>query len=301
MFFNKKITVGIICYNRKEYIRECLDSILSQSVNKEVIVIDDCSNDGTYEILKEYIAKGVHIYRNDKNKGTVYTRLRCMKKAKGDYLLMVDADDKLIDNSLEKLYNEATKEKADILEFSVDGDGSNYLYKYRKTKFEGDLLEEYRKGAIGNTLCNKLISKCVYKKVYEKLKDCNKQANYSDVLMILYSLLSEAKTLNQTSIIGYYYFGSRGMTSNLTEIEKFENYCGFGNAYNYLLETYGDSKCLHDKWNYVCNQAVVSYLNLSKKEQEEYKYTLNRLMPVRESEHLIEEISKILDQKVLID
>ena len=42
------------------------------------------------------------------------------------------------------------------------------------------------------------------------------------------------------------------MTSNLTEIEKFENYCGFGNAYNYLLETYGDSKCLHDKWNYVC-------------------------------------------------
>lgn len=70
---SKKISVVIISYNRQEYIRECLDSVISQKIDKEIICIDDCSTDDTYEILKEYERKNdeIKVYQNKQNMGII--------------------------------------------------------------------------------------------------------------------------------------------------------------------------------------------------------------------------------------
>ena len=53
---SQKVIVAITTYNLKDYIRQCLDSVLSQETSFEfsLIIADDCSKDGTVEILKEY-------------------------------------------------------------------------------------------------------------------------------------------------------------------------------------------------------------------------------------------------------
>ena len=52
-----KVSLVIIIYNKEDYIEECLDSIVSQNIDKEIICVDDCSTDRTNEILKSYAKK----------------------------------------------------------------------------------------------------------------------------------------------------------------------------------------------------------------------------------------------------
>ena len=68
----KKISVVMCTYNGEKFIREQLDSILQQTVSvDEIIIQDDCSTDGTYDILLEYEQKysSIKIYRNSQNIG----------------------------------------------------------------------------------------------------------------------------------------------------------------------------------------------------------------------------------------
>ncbi|MEL5725282.1 glycosyltransferase, partial [Lactiplantibacillus pentosus] len=58
---SNRLSVVVACYNVAEYLPECLDSILAQSFNNlEVILIDDCSDDGTAEIVDDYAQQHVN-------------------------------------------------------------------------------------------------------------------------------------------------------------------------------------------------------------------------------------------------
>ena len=61
----KEITTVVMAYNQKDYIKQTLDSILSQKTNVDfdILIHDDCSNDGTYGILLEYQSKNPKIIR----------------------------------------------------------------------------------------------------------------------------------------------------------------------------------------------------------------------------------------------
>lgn len=88
-------SVIVPCFNSKDSIRKCIDSILEQSYHDfEVILIDDGSTDGTSEILDEYFFKFpyVQVY-HFANAGVSYSRRRGITLATGDYLIFVDSDD----------------------------------------------------------------------------------------------------------------------------------------------------------------------------------------------------------------
>ena len=94
----KGISIIVPCYNCGKFIDECIESILNFNIkNKyEIIVVDDCSKDETQNILKKYEnKKNVQIYRNEENKGVQYSRNYGLKKAKFDYVMTIDGDDKL--------------------------------------------------------------------------------------------------------------------------------------------------------------------------------------------------------------
>ncbi len=114
-----KITFGLPCYNVSRYVEKTLESIYAQniSVDFEVVFVDDCSTDNTYEILKslEKKYKEVSVYKNEKNQGVSQTRNRIIELAKGEYIWFVDPDDLLFFNVSNHLINLCDKYDADYI------------------------------------------------------------------------------------------------------------------------------------------------------------------------------------------
>ena len=96
-----KITVVIPTYNQSEYLSDCIDSVLAQNRKPDqIIVVDDRSTDNTTSVIKKYQNKVKYI-RHEKNLGPVKTFNDCLRRAKGDYILMVSGDDWLEKNIIE--------------------------------------------------------------------------------------------------------------------------------------------------------------------------------------------------------
>lgn len=96
------VSICSITYNHKAYIRQCLDSLLSQKTDftYEIIINDDCSTDGTTEIIKEYASKYpnlIHPIFHDENQYSKGVRGMfakfCFPKARGKYIALCEGDD----------------------------------------------------------------------------------------------------------------------------------------------------------------------------------------------------------------
>ena len=118
------ISIVIPMYNAEKYVGECLDSILAQTFDDyEVIVVDDCSTDGSAAIVESYIPKftkgGVErlqLIRSKVNSGGAGTpRNIGLKVSLGDYIFFMDSDDALMPYALEKLISVAEKFSADVV------------------------------------------------------------------------------------------------------------------------------------------------------------------------------------------
>ena len=100
------ISIAMATYNGEKYLREQLDSILSQTITDwELIVCDDCSKDTTVGILKSYQRKDgrVKIFVNEKNLGFKKNFEKAIGLCSGDYIALADQDDIWHDNHLEVL------------------------------------------------------------------------------------------------------------------------------------------------------------------------------------------------------
>ena len=97
-----KVSVALISYKHAKYIRRCLDSILAQKVNfrYEIVVGEDCSEDGTKEILLEYQEKHPDIFvllLNEKNLGVSANGLNVAMHVRGKYICSAESDDFWLD------------------------------------------------------------------------------------------------------------------------------------------------------------------------------------------------------------
>ena len=130
-----KISVIIPIFNVEEYLRECMDSVINQTLSDlEIICINDGSEDSSLDILKEYEAKDKRITVIDKkNEGLSATRNLGISLANGEYVSFVDSDDYLDLDFYEKLYSAAKKYDADIAcsnLFRFSDKKKYYLVKY---------------------------------------------------------------------------------------------------------------------------------------------------------------------------
>lgn len=117
-----KISVIIPVYNVEKYVEKCVKSVLEQEFSDyEIIVVDDGSTDRSSEIVnKLYKENGDKIkIITQKNKGLGGARNTGIENASGEYLFFLDSDDYIAKNALKDLYNQAKKEKLDILIFNA--------------------------------------------------------------------------------------------------------------------------------------------------------------------------------------
>lgn len=118
---NNKIDITFILpvYNTAHYLSECLDSILFQPVNKEIIVIDDGSTDESLSIILDYQHKHKEIFLlRQHNEGLSSSRNKALKIAKGEYISFIDSDDYLIGDIAPVLELGETYQ-ADIIRFGA--------------------------------------------------------------------------------------------------------------------------------------------------------------------------------------
>jgi glycosyltransferase involved in cell wall biosynthesis len=97
------ISVALATYNGSQFIREQLDSILTQTYpNIEVIIVDDCSTDNTIDILREYteIYTNIQVYVNEQNMGVNQTFNKTLMLCRGDLIAICDQDDIWLPNKL---------------------------------------------------------------------------------------------------------------------------------------------------------------------------------------------------------
>lgn len=125
-----KLSVIIPVFNAEPYLRECLDSVLSQSLaDLEVLCINDCSTDHSQCIINEYAQKDtrVKLLNNEVNLRAGLSRNRGLQSARGTYIHFLDADDYLEPDIYERLYQQAVKYDLDWLK--TKSRGVHYLTK----------------------------------------------------------------------------------------------------------------------------------------------------------------------------
>lgn len=98
-------SILIAHYQNWNYFQQCYQSILEQSFQDfEIIIVDDCSSDDSYEHLEllSQTDKRINLFRNSENQGVGYTKSKCIEKASGDILGFLDPDDALSPMAIEK-------------------------------------------------------------------------------------------------------------------------------------------------------------------------------------------------------
>ena len=101
------ITVGIASYNSFNSIEKAINSALYQSLPPiEIIIVDDCSSDKTFEKLIKISSnnKKIRVFKNEKNYGIGFVRNVIIKKTRGEFLAFFDDDDESIEERLRLQY-----------------------------------------------------------------------------------------------------------------------------------------------------------------------------------------------------
>ncbi|MDQ5983569.1 MAG: Undecaprenyl-phosphate 4-deoxy-4-formamido-L-arabinose transferase [Eubacteriales bacterium SKADARSKE-1] len=125
-----KVSIIIPVYNVEPYLQECMDSIVNQTLKDiEIICIDDCSTDNSFNILNEYAKSDnrIKLIKQTKNQGAYVARNLGLKIATGEYIGFVDPDDYIEPNTYEMSYVRAKKDNADIVVFGGESFSDNFV------------------------------------------------------------------------------------------------------------------------------------------------------------------------------
>ena len=117
-----KVSIIVPVYNVERYLKECLDSVINQTLKEiEIICVEDCSTDNSLSILEEYAKSDsrIKVIRNETNKGLSTVRNIAMAEATGEYIAFLDSDDYVDLSTYEKAYNLAKKNDLDCVLFKT--------------------------------------------------------------------------------------------------------------------------------------------------------------------------------------
>lgn len=156
-----KISVIIPLYNASSYLHHSIDSLLSQPFQDiEIILVDDGSTDGSAAICDEYAKKDscISVF-HEPHSGVAHSRQVGFEHATGDYILYVDADDQVDANMVSDMYDEATRQQADMV-----------ICDYRELTNEGEVYQKQEPTASdGVTVLDDIVNGKLYGALWNKL------------------------------------------------------------------------------------------------------------------------------------
>ncbi len=138
-----KVSICVPTYNRKDYLKETLDSILAQTYKDyEIVIVDDGSTDGTEDMIKQL---GVPVtYHWQENGGDAAARNKLIELASGQYISFIDSDDLLFPDAIERLVEVMETETEDVVAYGsyvrIDQDGKVYG-KCKRKLYSGNITK----------------------------------------------------------------------------------------------------------------------------------------------------------------
>lgn len=195
-----KVSVIVPVYNVERYLSQCLDSILNQTFHEfEIIIVDDGSEDGSSEIIREYSKKYPKKIKAffQENKGQSVARNFALKHAEGEYVAFVDSDDYIGNDYIEILYNNAIEKKSDMV-----------ICNYTKVTENGENIRSYDANYIEGNLripsyisCNKLVRR----KLLEDYNIQYKEGVICEDIPFVLKIEAVAKNVCVIPMAGYFY------------------------------------------------------------------------------------------------
>ena len=199
-----KVSIIIPVYNVEEYIELTLNSLLNQTLKEiEIILIDDGSTDSSRDIIEDYAKK----YDNIKvicqqNSGPSIARNRGIKEATGEFIVFVDSDDLLPEDSLEIRYSTAISQNADIVI------GGTYKFNSkRKWPMKKHFLGNEEKNVVTDSdilwtvgPCNKIFKSSLIKDI-----EFPQNIKYAEDQVFVVNAYIKAKKIYSVDDIIYYY------------------------------------------------------------------------------------------------
>ena len=209
-----KISLIVTVYNQQEYINKIYASILNQSLKEiEIIFIDDASEDNSFSIVQELMKtdKRIVFLKNIKNRGQFYSRNRGILFSKGEYVLIIDPDDLLLKDILNKSYRFAKKYLLDIVQFyHLMGDYKKNNLVIINTKSEicfqpetNNIFFDYDTRYLWDKLIRrKIFIKSIY---YMKGKFRNERYIIHNDDIACFGIFKSAYSYGQLEEVGYFY------------------------------------------------------------------------------------------------
>ena len=147
-----KISIIVTCFNKDEYIQECLESIFKQTYrNIELIIYDDGSTDKSKKVILKTIENSPFqqtYFFSRSNKGANYVTNEGLSLVTGDYLINIDGDNYIDEDYIEILYDESIRMRADIV-FSRIWDFNRKSYvKYLPDNYKFNISDMFLKNNI---------------------------------------------------------------------------------------------------------------------------------------------------------
>ena len=244
-----KITLIITLYNQENYIKPIYASIQQQELKDiEIIFVDDNSIDNTTKAIEELMEKDKRIVylKNDINRKAFYSRYRAILNSTGEYILIIDPDDLLINNILIKTYITAKKYNLDIVQFYmmigfplIPGLWSKLKYKGGILKNNSEIRNIFYYGESRN-LADKLIRREIYIKSIKFMGDefINEDYHINDDDTAFFNLIHVAETYGFLEEIGYFYIlKSKKNKKSIYEIANDSVHSIFNNLKYFFLRS----------------------------------------------------------------
>lgn len=247
---NKLFSVVMACYNCENYLDETIDSLLSQTLsfedNIQLIFVNDGSTDNTEEICQKYVKQYPEnvIYLHQENQGQGSARNLGLKHAEGKYINFLDSDDKLSQDTFEKVLNFfKTHEEVPFVTIPLiffDAQDGNHPLNY---KFDKDKVVDLQKD--WNQIQLHANSSFFKRELFQKYQFATNIISSEDTLMIN-KILIDNPTYGILKTPKYYYRKRDNNTSTLDKanykkefyIDRLKYY--FKELINYSLNKYGE-------------------------------------------------------------
>lgn len=248
----KKISIIVPVYNVKEYLEQCIDSLINQTYkNLEIIIVDDGSTDGSYELCEELKKRDDRIILYHKlNGGLSDARNFGLERTTGSYIGFVDSDDWVSVFMYEELINMIDKYQADIACCGryICRNGKKYKkFTAKETCYTSKeaLREILLTREIDVAMWDKLFRSELFRTIRFPVGENNED------IAIFYKLIGNSKLIVHTGSIGYYYRKRQGsithsaysshkakvLQKHLNELEKYvsKNFPELGSSYRRYL------------------------------------------------------------------
>lgn len=273
---NPMISIIIPVFNVEQYIEQCLESIVSQTIDHsiiECIIVNDCTPDNSMDLVNQQVKKcqtksdkiTYKVINHNYNMGVSTSRNDGLEAAKGEFVFFVDADDYLYPDCLKTLYNAHLKYKnSDLIIGNAYNESLDSLtFKIKECKVLKNMNYLYEGNIANYTIWNKLIRRNILQKNVIKFKS-DVSISEDDLFNFqLHSAINEAVILPQKT----YFYRKNEMGQTIKY--KYANASNTLNGYITILSIYEKElkgKCYLGKsfFSFNLSSRAIDFLNNNK-------------------------------------